>query len=344
MGTPRIVIVFSSIRKIVYHFPRNFLTEAIWHSILMSANYCPYYRDFKTSMLPNNFTHKSQDAIQRAHHLALENGQHALEPLHLFASLLEQEDGIVPALFQKIPANLGQMRMMIDQALDLLPKNNTQMVGGGFAQIYLSQEMAQVFDASLKCAKQFKDEYISTEHLLLGLFTNKGIKRVLAHFSITEEEILKVLKDVRGNQRVDSPEPETKYQALEKYALNLTEKARAGKLDPVIGRDKEIRRVMQVLSRRTKNNPVLIGEAGVGKTAIAEGLAQRIVDGDVPESLKGKRLVSLDLGAMVAGTKYRGEFEDRLKAVLKEIQQTNGEIILFIDELHTLVGAGTSEG
>lgn len=294
-------------------------------------------------MLPNNFTHKSQEAIQRAHYLAQENGQQALDPIHLLNSLVEQQDGVIPAVIHKLPIDSTALRAEIDRILASLPKT-ANFSAGGVGQIYLSPAMAKVFDASSRITKGFKDEYISTEHLLLGLFSDKHIKKIIESFNITEADIMKALKEIRGTQKVDSPEPESRYQALEKYSIDLTERASAGKIDPIIGRDTEIRRVMQVLSRRTKNNPVLIGEAGVGKTAIIEGLAQRIVDGDIPESLSGKRLVSLDLGAMVAGTKYRGEFEDRLKAVLKEISEAGGQIILFVDELHTLVGAGTSEG
>jgi ATP-dependent Clp protease ATP-binding subunit ClpB len=294
-------------------------------------------------MLPNNFTHKSQEALQFAHNLAVENGQQALEPIHLFAALLEQDDGVVPAVMNKVMPDVRDLRAQVDDVLDSLPRARGAMAGG-LAQMYLSQEMVGVLNESAKKAKQFKDDFISTEHLLLGLLANRNVGRMLASYGVTEEAVMAALKDIRGTQRVDSPEPESRYQALQKYSRNLTEVARAGKLDPVIGRDAEIRRVMQVLLRRTKNNPVLIGEAGVGKTAIVEGLAQRIAAGDVPELLKDKELVSLDLGALVAGTKYRGEFEDRLKAVLKEIASADGKIILFIDELHTLVGAGTSEG
>src|SRR3989338_7164953 len=273
------------------------------------------------SMLPNNFTHKSQEAIQRAHMAAQENGQPAIEPIHLLYALLHQEDRIVDSLPRQAVA--------------------AQNVLG---QVFLSHDMAGVFQTAAAYAKQFKDDFISTEHLLLGLLKDPNISQFLSKYALSEESVLKVLKDVRGSQRVDTQEPEARYQAIEKYSQNLTENARKGKLDPVIGRDMEIRRVMQVLTRRKKNNPVLIGEAGVGKTAIMEGLAQRIVDGDVPELLKDKEIVSLDLGAMVAGTKYRGEFEDRLKALLKEVKDAGGKFILFIDELHTVVGAGTSEG
>jgi ATP-dependent Clp protease ATP-binding subunit ClpB len=289
----------------------------------------------------DKFTVKSQEAVQRANELASEHGNPELQPLHILAALLEDKEGIVPPVLEKIGMGPQAVLSEIYAAIDKLPK-----VSGASSQAGLSQAANQLLDRAFKEADNFKDEYVSTEHLLLAVTHLKqdAAQQILARHGATYEAILKALTAVRGSQRITDQNPEAKYQALERYARDLTEQARKGKLDPVIGRDEEIRRVVQVLSRRTKNNPVLIGEPGVGKTAIVEGLAQRIISGDVPEILKNKRVISLDLGAMLAGAKYRGEFEDRLKAVLKEIEDSSGQIVLFIDELHTLVGAGASEG
>ena len=289
----------------------------------------------------DRFTLKSQEAVQAASSSAGEHGNPEILPLHLLAALLEDRDGIIVPVLEKVGVPTAQLRVQVTDALAKLPK-----VTGSGAQPGMSQAMQRTLEQATKEAEHFKDEYVSTEHLLLALASGKndGAQLLLASTGATHDAILKSLTTVRGSQRVTDQNPEAKYQSLEKYAKDLTELARRGKLDPVIGRDEEIRRVIQVLSRRTKNNPVLIGEPGVGKTAIVEGLARRIVSGDVPEILRDKRVVSLDLGSMVAGAKYRGEFEDRLKAILKEISDANGQIILFIDELHTLVGAGAAEG
>jgi ATP-dependent Clp protease ATP-binding subunit ClpB len=289
----------------------------------------------------DKFTLKAQEAVQRANELASEHGNPEVLPLHLLAALLEDKDGIVPPVLEKIGVGPQSVLNEVYQAIDLLPK-----VSGASAQAALSQAANQLLDRAFKEADTFKDEYVSTEHLLLAATEQKRdpAQQILTRAGATHDAVLKALTAVRGSQRITDQNPEAKYQALERYAKDLTELARRGKLDPVIGRDDEIRRVVQVLSRRTKNNPVLIGEPGVGKTAIVEGLAQRIVSGDVPEILKNRRVVAIDLGSMLAGAKYRGEFEDRLKAVLKEIEDSQGQIVLFIDELHTLVGAGAAEG
>ena len=290
----------------------------------------------------DKFTIKVQEAVMAARSLAQTNNNQQIEPIHLLISLIEQQDGITTPLLQKLGINNSQLLHDLNEDLEKLPK----VTGSGATDVVLSRNSGKLFDNAWKEAESMKDQYLSTEHLILAMSKDQAlpIYSVLKKFGITNDRILQALTSIRGSQTINDQDPEGKYQAIEKYSRNLTDLAKRGKIDPVIGRDDEIRRVMHILSRRTKNNPVLIGEAGVGKTAIVEGLAQRIANNDIPESLKNKDIIAMDLAAMVAGAKYRGEFEDRLKAFIKEVEKGAGKYILFIDELHTLIGAGAAQG
>jgi len=290
----------------------------------------------------NKLTTKSQEALQSATEIASNYSNQLIEPEHLFAALAQDAGNIVPSILQKLGINKDYIQIKIGELLEKLPK----VTGSGFGNQGISKDLTQVLEMAAKEAENLKDEYVSTEHLLLGLadYKKSSVSSLLSDNGVSKNDILKALKEIRGSQKVTGQNPEDTYQSLQKYGKNLNELAQRGKLDPVIGREEEIRRVLQVLSRRTKNNPVLIGEPGVGKTAIAEGLAHRIIQGDVPENLKDKIIIALDLGALIAGAQFRGQFEERLKSVLKEVTESDGKIILFIDELHTMVGAGASQG
>ena len=289
----------------------------------------------------NHFTTKAKEAIRKAHELAIERGQNHVNPLHLLAALILQEESMVASILDKLEIDT---MLLTDSLLESIESPESGGVLSPSYQIYLTPELAQAIESSGKVASSLKDEFVSTEHLFIALLDSPGsAKEMLSRFKIDRASVVRVLEDLRSGKISDAAQPK-KYKFLAKYARSLTKLAAENKLDPVIGRDTEISRIIQILSRRTKNNPILIGEAGVGKTAIAEGLANRMAVGDVPESLKDKELVSLDLGLLIAGTKYRGEFEERLKNIMKEVERSEGKIILFIDEIHTIVGAGAAEG
>ena len=292
----------------------------------------------------DRFTERAQDAASRAYEILQRYGHNQVDTEHILLALLEQPEGVIPQILEKASVDQEIIKKRLDDVLRASPK--AAIYGGGTGQVFITPRVKRIIDLANEEANRLKDEYISTEHIFLAILSerNTAVARILSEAGITKERVYDTIKDIRGGQRVTDPQAETRYRTLEKYSRDLTQIAKAGKLDPVIGRDQEILRVIQVLSRRTKNNPVLIGEAGVGKTAIVEGLAQKIATNDVPEILSGKRVISLDLGAMIAGSRFRGEFEERLKAAIEEVQRSDGDIILFIDELHTVVGAGAAQG